>query len=47
MLALGVRRGKAALSVGASPNRPSLQPEAYEAVMEVPKWLKPLDSSPI
>ncbi len=29
-------------SVGASPTRPSLQPEATGAVMEVAKWLKPL-----
>lgn len=30
--------------VGASPTRPSLQPEATGAVMEVTKWLKPSDS---
>ncbi len=42
MSAQGVRRGKAAFfPVGASPTRPSLQPEATGAVMEVTKWLKP------
>jgi hypothetical protein len=30
-----------AFPVGASPTRPSLQPEATGAVMEVLKWLKP------
>jgi len=42
MSGLGVRRGKAArFPVGASPTRPTLQPEATGAVMEVTKWLKP------
>src|SRR5260370_39155057 len=39
--ASGVRRGKAALSSGASPTRQPLQPEAIGAVMEATKWLKP------
>ncbi len=40
--AVGVRRGKAALfQGGANSTRPSLQPEATGAVMEVTKWLKP------
>ncbi len=30
--------------MGASPTRPSLQPEATGAVMEVTKWLKPSGS---
>ena len=30
--------------MGASPTRQTLQPEATGAVMEVTKWLKPLDS---
>jgi hypothetical protein len=37
----GVRRDKAALSIGYKPTRQSLQPEAIGAVMEVTKWLKP------
>jgi hypothetical protein len=37
----GVRRGKAALSMGARPTRQPLQPEAIGAVMEATKWLKP------
>jgi hypothetical protein len=41
---MGVRRGKAALSVGVSPTRQPLQPGATGAVMEVTKWLKPLVS---
>src|SRR3954466_10620092 len=40
--ALGVRRGKAALSSGCKPHPAnSLPPEAIGAVMEVTKWLKP------
>jgi hypothetical protein len=41
MSAVGVRRGKAALPVGASPIQQPLQPEAIRAVMEATKWLKP------
>ena len=41
MSALGVHRAKAALPLGASPTRQSLQPEAIGAVMEVTKRLKP------
>jgi hypothetical protein len=36
----GVRREKAALSSGANPTRPPLQPEATGAAMEETKWLK-------
>src|SRR5690349_6050745 len=42
MTALGVRRGKAALSSGCKAHPAnSLPPEAIGAVMEVTKWLKP------
>ena len=45
LTALGVRRGKAALSSGCKPHPAnSLQPEAIGAVMEVTKWLKPSNS---
>ena len=42
LLACAVQRRR--FSVGASPTRQPLQPEATGAVMEVTKWLKPSDS---
>src|ERR1044071_5111894 len=47
MSAMGVRRGKAALSSGCKAHPAnSLPPEAIGAVMEATKWLKPSMSVP-